>query len=182
MFHSFDQAPFASSVAGVTYRPPVVPVVSTVSPVVYSTPKPVVYAASTVNPIVYAASTPKPVVYTASTPKPFVYAASTAKPIVYATPTHSLPVPVYAKSGYSNEQYARIVKQDQDVDSNAYRYSYETENGISAGEAGVVDTNVNGGGTRASGFYEYIGDNGLKYRVDYTADENGFHPRGAHLP
>ncbi|XP_028163692.1 uncharacterized protein LOC135071112 [Ostrinia nubilalis] len=180
----FEQYPFGSSLSAVTYRPPVVPVVSTISPVVSSV-APVV---STVSPIAYA-STPRPVVYSAPV-KPFVYSA-TPKPIVYSAAPKSVviapkavpvSVPVYAKAHpYSNEAYARIIKQDTDVDANSYRYLYETENGIAAQEVGVVDA-VNGGGTRASGFYEYVGDDGLKYRVDYTADENGFHPRGAHLP
>ncbi|XP_072940878.1 larval cuticle protein LCP-22-like [Epargyreus clarus] len=101
---------------------------------------------------------------------------STARPIVY---TPSTAVPIY-RDQYNNEHYARIVSQESDANENSYHYKYLTENGISADESGVVDT-VNGG-TRVSGFYEYVGDNGLTYRVDYTADENGFHPTGAHLP
>lgn len=170
-YFSFDQYPFPSSLAAVTYRPPVVPVVSTVSPVVSSL-APVV---STVSPVAFA-STPKPIVYPAPV-KPIVYSA-TPKPIVYAK---SVPVsiPVYAKAHqYHNEGSARIIQQSADIDPNAYRYAFETENGIAAEEVG----SNNGAGTIARGFYEYVGDDGRKYRVDYTADENGFHPSGAHLP
>lgn len=96
--------------------------------------------------------------------------SSTASPTKY----------IYPKN-YGNEGYARIIEQDNDSNLNSYQYKYKTENGISAGESGVVDAN-SAGGTRVSGFYEYVGADGLTYRVDYTADENGFHPTGAHLP
>ncbi|KAL4706549.1 hypothetical protein ACJJTC_015747 [Scirpophaga incertulas] len=143
-----------------------VPVVSSTSPIVYaSTPKPIVFS-----------STPKPVY--AATVKPITY-SSTQKPLTYKSSSNSFySYPVYAKN---YEGYARIIKQENEIDPNSYHYSYETENGINAEEAGAVDP-VNGGGTRARGFFEYIGDDGRKYRVDYTADENGFHPSGAHLP
>lgn len=88
-------------------------------------------------------------------------------------------LPAISRAQYTTDRNARILRQDNDIDANSYHYLYQTENGIAAEENGNVATNA---GTRASGFYEYVGDNGLKYRVDYTADENGFQPRGAHLP
>lgn len=122
--------------------------------VTYRTPVPVV---STFAPLVY------------STPKPFV--ASTRAPVA-----------VYHKT--IADGAASILRDDRAFDDNSYRYAYETNNGIAAEESGVVDSSVNGvgGGTRVQGFYEYIGDDGLKYRVDYIADENGFRASGAHLP
>lgn len=60
---------------------------------------------------------------------------------------------------------------------NGYSYSYDTSNGIHADENGIVDN-----GTKAQGSYSYIGDDGKLYSVIYTADENGFLPRGDHLP
>lgn len=33
-----------------------------------------------------------------------------------------------------------------------------------------------------SGSYSYTGPDGVQYSVSYTADEEGFHPQGAHLP
>ncbi|CAH0727807.1 unnamed protein product, partial [Brenthis ino] len=106
--------------------------------------------------------------------------STTARPVI-AVSTALPPKYAYAKN-YGNEGYARIIEQDNDLIGNNYKYSYRTENGISAGESGNVDASNSAGGTRVSGFYEYIGADGLTYRVDYTADENGFHPSGAHLP
>ncbi|KAJ8717632.1 hypothetical protein PYW07_005562 [Mythimna separata] len=60
---------------------------------------------------------------------------------------------------------------------NGYSYSFDTSNGIHADESGIVDN-----GTKAQGSYSYIGDDGKVYSVIYTADENGFRPRGDHLP
>ncbi|PZC78049.1 hypothetical protein B5X24_HaOG202652 [Helicoverpa armigera] len=60
---------------------------------------------------------------------------------------------------------------------NGYSYSFDTSNGIHADESGIVDN-----GTKAQGSYSYIGDDGKEYSVIYTADENGFQPRGDHLP
>ncbi|XP_038210503.1 larval cuticle protein LCP-30-like [Zerene cesonia] len=117
---------------------------------------------------------PTQVVVTARPP----IVTSTAVPLVPSTVKY---VPLYATNQYLNGRNARIVTQDSDSNENGYHYSFQTENGISAEETGSVASASNGA-ARVKGFYEYVGDNGLTYRVDYTADENGFHPSGAHLP
>ena len=38
------------------------------------------------------------------------------------------------------------------------------------------------GSIEQQGYYEYFGDDGNIYRVDYVANEGGFQPRAAHLP
>lgn len=60
--------------------------------------------------------------------------------------------------------------------------SYETENGILGEEQGRIEKQTEGDALRSTGFYHYTGDDGLLYRVDYTADENGFVPQGEHIP
>ncbi|CAD7003078.1 pupal cuticle protein Edg-78E [Ceratitis capitata] len=57
----------------------------------------------------------------------------------------------------------------------SYQYQYETSNGIAAGESGV-------GGYYASGSSAYYAPDGQLIQLSYTADENGFHPAGEHLP
>lgn len=39
-----------------------------------------------------------------------------------------------------------------------------------------------GNSEAVSGSYSYTGPDGVQYSVTYTADEQGFHPQGAHLP
>lgn len=53
-------------------------------------------------------------------------------------------------------------------------HRYETGNGIQAQESGQ---NAN-----AHGSYSYTAPDGQHITVSYTADENGFHPQGDHLP
>ncbi|XP_031337584.1 endocuticle structural glycoprotein SgAbd-2-like isoform X2 [Photinus pyralis] len=65
----------------------------------------------------------------------------------------------------------------------SYSYGYDTENHIQAHETGQLK-NI-GGENEANtvhGSFSYKGDDGADYTVEYTADENGFQARGAHLP
>lgn len=55
-----------------------------------------------------------------------------------------------------------------------YHYSFDTSNGISGQHHG----NAN----RAIGESAHISPEGQTIRLRYTADENGFHPEGDHLP
>ncbi|KAF7399045.1 hypothetical protein HZH66_006942 [Vespula vulgaris] len=59
-----------------------------------------------------------------------------------------------------------------------YQFSYETGNGISAQETGQLQ----GESEAVSGSFSYTGPDGVQYSITYTADEEGFHPQGAHLP
>nr|CAI5858386.1 unnamed protein product [Callosobruchus analis] len=59
-----------------------------------------------------------------------------------------------------------------------YHYLYETGNGISAQE----DGDARGDGTNAQGGFSYTAPDGQVITIQYTADQNGFVPQGAHLP
>lgn len=54
---------------------------------------------------------------------------------------------------------------------------YETQNGILAQEEGQLKQTEDGNDAlNKVGFYQYTGDDGKVYRVDYVADANGFQP------
>ena len=78
-----------------------------------------------------------------------------------------------------------IVRQSFNAPTNPdsdWNYAYETSHGIkqeaSGGVKQVGDTKV----VIMRGSYEYIGPDGRTYKVDWFADETGFHAEGTHLP
>ncbi|XP_015513678.2 uncharacterized protein LOC107219851 [Neodiprion lecontei] len=91
-------------------------------------------------------------------------------------------VPIVPKA-LGSESYARIVNQDQaSAPDGSYRYSYQTENGITAAESGSSVVGRNGPAEAVVGEYAYTAPDGTPIQVRYTADENGFHPQGVHIP
>lgn len=57
----------------------------------------------------------------------------------------------------------------------SYNYRYETSNGISAEESGT-------GAHSVQGSSQYTSPEGKVISIKYTADENGYHPVGDHIP
>ncbi|XP_034832080.1 cuticle protein CP14.6-like [Maniola hyperantus] len=83
----------------------------------------------------------------------------------------------------TGEKEAVILKQDADVFPDQYQYAYETSNGISAQEQGVLkNVGLENEGIAAIGGYSYTGDDGVPVAVRYTADENGYQAEGSHIP
>ncbi|XP_023949516.1 larval cuticle protein LCP-22 [Bicyclus anynana] len=84
----------------------------------------------------------------------------------------------YYKDGYYKNNGIKILKQKHHYDEDKYDFVFETENKIRAKENAVLkNANTLDEGIASKGFYEYIGPDGFMYRVDYTADENGFRPK-----
>lgn len=57
-----------------------------------------------------------------------------------------------------------------------WNISFETENGIFAQEAGKA-SGKDETGTSGEGWYQYIGDDGKVYRVEYEVGPQGFIPK-----
>lgn len=71
---------------------------------------------------------------------------------------------------------AQIRSQASDVSPDgSYAWSFESSNGIAAQEQGV-------GGVQAAGASSHVSPEGTPIQLTYTADADGFHPAGAHLP
>ncbi|XP_018332692.1 pupal cuticle protein 20-like [Agrilus planipennis] len=98
--------------------------------------------------------------------------------------TNYLPPLAGGSPGYSgaNAGPPSEYTNDNNGDGN-YRYSYQSPTGINAQESGRYEANLpEGGAVVAQGSFSFTAPDGQTYSVQYTADENGFHPTGAHLP
>ncbi|XP_026758881.1 larval cuticle protein LCP-30-like [Galleria mellonella] len=92
------------------------------------------------------------------------------------TPPDEL-LPFY-KDGYYKNNGIKIIRQNHNYNEDKYDFDFETENKIRAEEKAVLkNPNTIDEGIASKGFYEYIGPDGFMYRVEYTADENGFRPK-----
>ncbi|XP_043245856.1 cuticle protein CP14.6-like [Amphibalanus amphitrite] len=83
------------------------------------------------------------------------------------------------------DKNARIVNYQAGIaEDGSYDATYETTNGIRSTSSGISypGDKLNTGNYVIEGEYSYVGDDGVTYTVRWTADENGFHPEGAHLP
>ena len=93
----------------------------------------------------------------------------------------------YAAPALRTIEHIPIIRHHLNDDNyGSYNLDVETGNGIHNSETGTL---VNLGGPDAegpvsvkSGSYSYISPEGIPITTTWTADENGFHASGAHLP
>ena len=84
-----------------------------------------------------------------------------------------------------NQQEVVIVRElpHNNIGLDNYQYSYE----LSDGQQKEESAELRNAGTDAEalvvrGSFSWVDADGQQHRIDYTADENGFHPVGADVP
>ncbi|BFG04143.1 larval cuticle protein LCP-30 [Drosophila madeirensis] len=80
---------------------------------------------------------------------------------------------------YDDEGRHKILHQEEIRKKDKYDHAFLTENGIYGEEQAKLHHT---GGTHAKGYYEYTGDDGKLYRVNYASNDGGFMPEGDHIP
>ncbi|XP_045502206.1 pupal cuticle protein 27-like [Colias croceus] len=106
---------------------------------------------------------------------------SAAQSATYLPPGSSAQSATYLPPGNGNtraqqavERNAAVLRLDQEIGEEGFRYAYETSNNIQAEEAGDS--------TQTRGGFSYKGDDGKTYSITFTAGEGGYQPQGDHLP
>ncbi|XP_019535110.3 cuticle protein CP14.6 [Aedes albopictus] len=85
---------------------------------------------------------------------------------------------------YVDHKHIPIVHSEHAQGNDAFKYSYQSGNGITVQEQGHVK-NFGSKGHEANvahGSYSYVDPHGETVSVSYVADENGFHAEGSHIP
>ncbi|XP_053997978.1 endocuticle structural glycoprotein SgAbd-2-like [Hylaeus anthracinus] len=99
------------------------------------------------------------------------------------TPAPAYQQPQYTPQYNSPGRFIAIRSQQKDTyPDGTYTFSYDTDNGISVSESGRPQGTGQGQAEVVQGRFSYNAPDGTPITVEYTADENGFHPQGAHLP
>ncbi|KAL0132051.1 hypothetical protein PUN28_000076 [Cardiocondyla obscurior] len=93
------------------------------------------------------------------------------------------PQPQYTQYTSGAKPFIGIRSQHKDTSPDgSYTFGYETENGISVSERGYPQAGPQGQTEIVQGSFSYQAPDGTPITIQYTADENGFHAEGAHIP
>jgi len=74
--------------------------------------------------------------------------------------------------GPESEPLTTSYSNKRNIDG-SYSFGYSTSEGVSRTESGSLTPT----GYQVKGTYEYLGPDGIKYTVEFVADENGYRPR-----
>ncbi|EDS35560.1 larval cuticle protein [Culex quinquefasciatus] len=76
------------------------------------------------------------------------------------------------------DEQVTVIKEFNNHGTDEFNWSYELSDGHQVQQKATVKMLPDG--TKllvVDGFYSYVGPDGVKYSVHYTADENGYHPK-----
>ncbi|XP_039446438.1 endocuticle structural glycoprotein ABD-5-like [Culex pipiens pallens] len=76
------------------------------------------------------------------------------------------------------DEQVTVIKEFNNHGTDEFNWSYELSDGRQVQQKATVKMLPDG--TKllvVDGFYSYVGPDGVKYSVHYTADENGYHPK-----
>ncbi|XP_066143562.1 larval cuticle protein LCP-17-like [Euwallacea fornicatus] len=101
---------------------------------------------------------------------------SSAKALIYFFDSHP-------SGSYQYGHVNAIIKTLQ-LDDLLHHCSFETDRNIYAEQRGTLRNPYSNGdaGLQVAGSYQYQSPEEVPISLVYTADENGFHPQGEHLP
>jgi hypothetical protein len=109
----------------------------------------------------------------------------------------SLIASTLAQQHHNNQQHQQQQQQQIDIKKQnvpilalqnnlqhdgTFNYNYESGDGSKAEQNGQLRYVGENAGEAIQGQFSYEGDDGQTYSIQYTADENGYRPVGAHLP
>ncbi|XP_023294734.2 larval cuticle protein 65Ag1-like [Lucilia cuprina] len=78
---------------------------------------------------------------------------------------------------------AIVLKSESEVGPESFKYAYETSDGVKAEARGLLkNIGSENESLAVQGAYTYVNADGQTISVEYIADENGFQPKGDHLP
>ncbi|CAH0552211.1 unnamed protein product [Brassicogethes aeneus] len=92
---------------------------------------------------------------------------------------------VASAASISSDKEAPIISQSSDISPDgSYQSQYETGNGISAQESGVLKNagQKDAEALEVQGSAKWTADDGTPIQLTYIANENGYQPQGSHLP
>ncbi|KAL5283983.1 hypothetical protein ACFFRR_006321 [Megaselia abdita] len=83
----------------------------------------------------------------------------------------------------ASHQEAQVLRLESDVGVDSFNYALETSDGTAQQAQGQLkQVDPENAAVVQQGSYRFIADDGQTYTINWTADEFGFHPEGAHLP
>ncbi|XP_055706768.1 flexible cuticle protein 12-like [Phlebotomus papatasi] len=78
---------------------------------------------------------------------------------------------------------AQILRYENDnIGVDGYKFAYETSDGVAREETAELRNIGTEQAIVVRGTVSWVGPDGVTYKLDYIADENGFQPQGSHLP